>query len=466
VRIKPLVLAIALVAPLSASANMQQQVGDMFGQLINMTGPGSYKTATRGVVSGGGVVIRNRITTGNLISITPPSAKGGCGGINLYTGSFSFINGEEFVALMRNIASNAVGVVSGYAFEAALEYMDAATAGVIRGLRNSIQRLNEMFSNSCQLASGIVEGGIAAFKERNDLKAATQSFAENVAPDFFSSKTATAESPSERLSAAGKMEACVNTGNIIWCALKKVGIASHVMFGSNENAEFIMSMTGTRLLHMKTTSDGGKDLGSDPLQPILADKALSLFVEGSENSDLKVYSCGDDVDQCLEPEVKTLGAFKGLKQRIIEDVRNSGVIDRFAIGQASEADGARIRYLATSGVGSNLFKVIQKSGAAAGMAYFEEFAHVIALNAAYGAITELLDVTYAGLSGVEFAESEVIKNDVRDARLRLNKEWTYELSNGTNFRDADKRAAEIMKMTTTEDQGKLLQGRLNSSAGN
>ena len=164
-KIKPIALAVALfVLPLAAQANIQQQVNEMFSGMINVTNPGAYRTATRGVVTGGSVVLRNRISTANLISITPPSAKGGCGGINLYSGSFSFINGEEFVALMRNVASNAAGIVSGFAFELALDAMDAQTGGVIRNLANKIQSLNQMFSNSCQLASGLVTNAKKAYE--------------------------------------------------------------------------------------------------------------------------------------------------------------------------------------------------------------------------------------------------------------------------------------------------------------
>lgn len=466
-RIKNLALAIALAVPLSASANMEQQVNQMFGQLMNITGPGSYQTATRGVVTGGGVVLRNRISTANLISITAPSAKGGCGGINLYTGSFSFINGEEFVALMRNIASNAVGIVSGFAFEAALEYMDPSTANIIRNLANKIQQLNQMFSNSCQLASGIVSGGLAAFKERHDLKAATTAFVDNVAPDFFSAKSVKEGSAAGRLLSAGKIKPCVETGNVVWCALKKTGLASQIMFGSDENAEFIMSMTGSHIISVSDDGKGDKNTKATPVQATIRDKALSLFVDGAEDSELKVWSCdADDNDQCLEPSPKTLGTFKGLKQRMIEDIRNSGAFERFAVGNATPADGNRIKYLATSSVGANLFKVIQKAGADAGHVYFEEFAQVIALNAAYSFVMELLDLTYAGVSAVEFPEAEEVKRDIRDTRQRLSMEWTNTMATGTNFRDADRRAAEILKMAPVSDPGKLPQGTQVQSAGN
>lgn len=189
-KIKPIALAVALfVSPFAAQANIQQQVNEMFSGMINVTNPGAYRTATRGVVTGGSVVLRNRISTANLISITPPSAKGGCGGINLYSGSFSFINGEEFVALMRNVASNAAGIVSGFAFELALDAMDAQTGGVIRNLANKIQSLNQMFSNSCQLASGLVTNAKKAYEESTDFKSAMTAFGSNVSSDFFTAKS-------------------------------------------------------------------------------------------------------------------------------------------------------------------------------------------------------------------------------------------------------------------------------------
>ncbi len=70
-------LAIALALGNTADANIQQQVNAMFNSMINVTAPGAYKTASMGVVTGGNIVIRNRITTITPIHITPPSVKGG-----------------------------------------------------------------------------------------------------------------------------------------------------------------------------------------------------------------------------------------------------------------------------------------------------------------------------------------------------------------------------------------------------
>ncbi len=51
--------------------------------------------------------------------LVPPSFSAGCGGIDLFGGSFSFINMNQFVDLMRAVASNAAG----YAFQLAINAM-------------------------------------------------------------------------------------------------------------------------------------------------------------------------------------------------------------------------------------------------------------------------------------------------------------------------------------------------------
>ncbi len=45
--------------------------------------------------------MRTPNTTYNLAAITPPSANAGCGGIDLYMGGFSFVNKEQFVAMLK-----------------------------------------------------------------------------------------------------------------------------------------------------------------------------------------------------------------------------------------------------------------------------------------------------------------------------------------------------------------------------
>lgn len=465
-KVKPIALAVALsLVPFVAQANIQSQVNEMFSGMINVTSPGAYKTATRGVVTGGAVVLRNRISTTNLISITPPSAKGGCGGINLYSGSFSFINGEEFVSLMRNVASNASGIVSGFAFELALDAMDAQTGGVIRNLANKIQSLNQMFSNSCQLASGMVSNAQDAFRESSDLKSAITAYGSNVAADFFSAKSTKEDSPANRIASTGKAVQCENSGNILWCAMQKSGLQSQILFGSDENAEFIMSMVGSYNVTLATDDKGGKNFAAQPLAKLITGEGLRILVEGTNNKEIQVYKCPEGDPGCTVPTVRNLTSFKGLEARIIDDLRNNGTLERFANGTASVADGNRMAYLASSRVGVNLMRITQKAGAQSGYDYLHQFAKKIAADASISLITQLLSHTEKGLTSLNMADAQKVISDLRDTKSAVMDEYRIYVEDAMQGKDADAQAAQMLQMAPVFDSGTLPQGSINESAG-
>lgn len=48
-----------------------------------------------------------------VVNLTPPTLRAGCGGIDAYGGSFTFINEEQFRQMLRQIGANALG----YAFK-------------------------------------------------------------------------------------------------------------------------------------------------------------------------------------------------------------------------------------------------------------------------------------------------------------------------------------------------------------
>jgi len=108
------------------------------------------------------------------VSFVPPSFSAGCGGIDLFGGSFSFINMNQFVDLMRAVASNAAG----YAFQLAINAMCPDCGNVMSDLQKEVQQLNQMFSNSCQLAQGLVNDAASVLpdKVQSDMKMSTISF--------------------------------------------------------------------------------------------------------------------------------------------------------------------------------------------------------------------------------------------------------------------------------------------------
>lgn len=85
-RIRSAVLAAAAAAaialPYPADAGIGEEMNRMFGDMTNVTEPGVYETQRRGVIAGGSVRNRSRIMTENPVSLTVPSVRAGCGGIN------------------------------------------------------------------------------------------------------------------------------------------------------------------------------------------------------------------------------------------------------------------------------------------------------------------------------------------------------------------------------------------------
>jgi len=81
------------------------------GTSFNASGPGAYKDQAAGYYTGGSFFARNTVHTADLTSIRLPGYRAGCGGIDLYMGSLSFISSEELVRAFRAVASNIASYV-------------------------------------------------------------------------------------------------------------------------------------------------------------------------------------------------------------------------------------------------------------------------------------------------------------------------------------------------------------------
>jgi conjugative transfer pilus assembly protein TraH len=85
-----------------------------------------------------------------------PKVTAGCGGIDMFTGSFSFINSDQFVAMAKAVANNAIG----FAFHLAIQAISPQIDKVMGDLEKAVQDLNQFNISSCEAASALV-GGIA-----------------------------------------------------------------------------------------------------------------------------------------------------------------------------------------------------------------------------------------------------------------------------------------------------------------
>lgn len=124
------------------------------GGVANVTNASSFQGQTQNVATGGSLYARLPQRSYNLANIQLPAAKVGCGGIDLFAGSFSYINAEAFAAMLRNIGNNALG----YAFQLAIDAVDPMIGNLLDKLRKAAESVNNMNINSCEAGQALVNG--------------------------------------------------------------------------------------------------------------------------------------------------------------------------------------------------------------------------------------------------------------------------------------------------------------------
>ena len=211
----------------------------------------------RGVIGGGNLYARSRIMTPNVISFAAPNVSAGCGGIDFFAGSFSYINADQFVQLMRSIAANAAG----HLFMTALDQMSPTLGSSLRNLQDKVQKMNQALGNSCQLAKGLLADTTDAIqgKELNEsgLIAQTTGAVTGVF-DAVKSISVSGKSPQETAKETTEGQQQVKEtieGNVIWRAMKAHNVDSWFSSGDDILLSTIMSITGTVVVSELVSGD-------------------------------------------------------------------------------------------------------------------------------------------------------------------------------------------------------------------
>jgi conjugative transfer pilus assembly protein TraH len=249
-----LVIAVALFGG-AARADLNGAMNGMLGTMSQTTPAGVYNSATRGTLYGGSINIRSQISNQNLLSFQPPSINAGCGGIDMFGGSFNFINADQFVQLLRNIASNAAG----YSFYLALDGICPSCKQTIESIQRKIQELNSLAHNSCQAAKLIMDSTGAT----NGIKAMSSDVGTMLSDTGVTSGIdgliGMVPDPLSALqgSAQGKqMLQQQVTGNLVWKAMYNQNSAQWFSTGGDDNLlQAIISLTGSIIVVPQTSND-------------------------------------------------------------------------------------------------------------------------------------------------------------------------------------------------------------------
>ena len=112
--------ALALAPATMRAGDLNAEVNNMFnslGAIGNYTAPGAFRGQTFNTYVGGNLFMRAPNKVYQLAAVQFPSAKAGCGGIDVFGGAFSHISATEFKNMLRNITA----ALPGIAFQLALE---------------------------------------------------------------------------------------------------------------------------------------------------------------------------------------------------------------------------------------------------------------------------------------------------------------------------------------------------------
>lgn len=404
----PALLAIgiscAAIAP-SSHAGLKEELNSMFSEMSNVSNPGVHESQRRGVVFGGRVSTKNRIINQSVVSFVPPSIKSGCGGIDMFGGSFSFINSEQLVQLMRAVAQNAIG----YAFQLALDAVCAPCSKHISTLQEAIAKMNQYLGNSCQLAQGIVDGGLNAVAEsfrKDEQNTAAKS---GTFKDHMEALVSEAGASLKRDKPA---EYAKLVGNVTWNELQKNRVGSWFRHGDNDLMEAMLSISGSiivgDLIDDPNPSPGSSGEKTNKITPLLGNVLTVQELVFGSHSGRKVlmYDCSADRATCAgkdgatPPHTKEVANFVGLEKRIRDMLLGSpnsgsvGLITKYTTengesnNRFTEAEKAFLTSL-PNGIGG-MIRNLSASSEASARQFVEENAALIAIDMSYQLANELL----------------------------------------------------------------------------
>ncbi len=283
------------------------------------TEPRAYESQRRMGFVGGAVMARTPIRSLNIISFAPPRLDAGCGGIDLFLGSFSFINMDQFVQFLRAIAANAVGL----AFKAALNAISPQLEAIISKLETLVNNMNRTFRNSCEVTKnmGAMLSGVGSLWD--SVKQAASDVGNlfktsgNVRDDFFSSVKDQFSNPNNVYESDSKPDLNPSVGNLVWKAFMLNNTAAAI--GNAESplppgwsgdakkmAQYVMSITGTVINMIDEDYDPsqceGGDAGSDRCGVVVREYGAILrfrdLLDGATGGNQpQYYKCNTDASE-------------------------------------------------------------------------------------------------------------------------------------------------------------------------
>lgn len=268
------VMAVVLVlTSVSVCAgDLNSEVNTMFnnlGAIGNYTSPGAFRGQTFNTYTGGSLFMRSPNKVYQLTAIQFPSAKAGCGGIDVFGGSFSHISATEFKNMLRNITA----ALPGIAFQLALESVSPLLGGLTKWAKGLETWINNARINSCETAKAIVSSAAEAVGYSSQESCADLAVEMGLETDRDAARRRCgSDRPGVLASARSSGDPNIRNkapfvGNLTWKALQYTG-----SYLDDQERELIMSIVGTIIYY---PDEASRD--PEPIAPTITSISQLLY---------------------------------------------------------------------------------------------------------------------------------------------------------------------------------------------
>ncbi len=264
-------LLLASSPPLFAG-DLNAEVNAMFnnlGTIGNYTAPGAFRGQTFNTYTGGNLMMRSPNKVYQLAAIQFPSAKAGCGGIDVFGGSFSHISAVEFKNMLKNITA----ALPGIAFQLALEAVSPLLGGLTKWAKGLETWINNARINSCETAKAIVSTAAESVGYSSQETCADLAIEMGLESDRDAARRRCAtDRPGVLAAARASTDPNIKNkapfvGNLTWKALQAAGSTL-----DDPERELIMSLVGTIIYY---PDEAGRD--PEPIAPTLTSISQLLY---------------------------------------------------------------------------------------------------------------------------------------------------------------------------------------------
>ena len=301
-----------------AYADVNSSMDSFWNNSLSSTvasGPSAFTGQQYGYYTFGNLSYRTPQTSVSTGSLRLPSVKAGCGGIDIFGGGFSYINSDQLVAVMKNAASNAIGLLFQMAVDSLSEILGTNIKQFMTNLQNEVNKNID----SCHAAQMVISDIVHKTVSSSMNACMDNGIADGKYSDYaeaFAKCGAGGEAETMAAGGSDAQKASQNVDhNLAWDSLMK-----HPLFqGDVELSETMMTLTGTVVTSYEPTPD---DPSTNPkfdvkLPAAISEGAISAFLDGGS---LSVYDCGADTTKCLSipktMKTVTIDASSALRPRV------------------------------------------------------------------------------------------------------------------------------------------------------